>query len=386
LFGDNVESAPAEVAMHYRVHGHDETSQSPVEPFFLDAADEDEARNQASELGVFVGRVEVAPQKDEAIPPRDERATSPETAVSLATARGPAAPRPFQPRPRRWGLLVGFVLVPMSLAAGIGIGIMLPRAPFVGPTPLTTPAAAPAAAPAGIRLEELTRAEELFDLADQKAVVLKYSGGELDFWIEFESRGEKVKVGKVASLTTGLDGGEKKSPAPNQAVEGYLLWVRDAEDTGRERWRVACRRDLVAAERSGLQVTTPLVVANVTQSREDRRTGTHSTIETFQVWKGKRPNTYVLSATGSIPNPIPSDRDVCIREIHEKGMRYHEYRALSASIIGLLGSPGGGGPLLAATALNPAGPDEPVEEHTIKLMCRAASNNGKGPGNEPVGK
>jgi hypothetical protein len=45
--------------MRYRVHGRDKASQSRVEPFFLDAADERDARNRASELGMLVEWVEV---------------------------------------------------------------------------------------------------------------------------------------------------------------------------------------------------------------------------------------------------------------------------------------------------------------------------------------
>jgi hypothetical protein len=47
--------------MRYRIFGRAEASGSPVEPFFVDADDEREARNRAAELGTVVDRVEAGP-------------------------------------------------------------------------------------------------------------------------------------------------------------------------------------------------------------------------------------------------------------------------------------------------------------------------------------
>jgi coproporphyrinogen III oxidase len=47
------------MAMRFRIHGRDNASHSPVEPFFVDAEDEHEARSRASELGTVAERVEL---------------------------------------------------------------------------------------------------------------------------------------------------------------------------------------------------------------------------------------------------------------------------------------------------------------------------------------
>jgi hypothetical protein len=206
--------------MRYKIHGRDEASQSPVEPFFLDAADEEEARSRASELGTVVDSVEVAPQKDEAIQPRAEWATPAQPVASIPVAESRPSAGAAQPWTRRRWLLVCLVLVLASLAGGICIGIVFPR---VSPLGSGTPTLS-----AGIRLEELKPAEELFALAGQEAVVVKYSGGDVEFWVEIESQGKKQKIGPVGALA-GLFDDKEKPPAPNQAVEGYLLWVRDEE-------------------------------------------------------------------------------------------------------------------------------------------------------------
>jgi hypothetical protein len=92
------------------------------------------------------------------------------------------------------------------------------------------------------------------------------------------------------------------------------------------------------------------------------------------------------TSKSSFPSPFPTDQEVCLKEIHEIGFRHDEWRTLSASLMGLLGSPSGGGPFLTACALAPGIADEPVEEHTIKVMCKAASNKGKGANDEPPAK
>jgi hypothetical protein len=141
-----------------------------------------------------------------------------------------------------------FALVPAALAVGIGIGTQVPRVWRTGPeSPTPSPGL-----PAGIRIEELTAAEELFALAGQQAVVLKYSGGDVVFWIEMEAQGQNEKS-KRRSQAGWLE--DLKPPAPNQTVEGYFVWVRSEADDTRERWKVACRRDLVTAQTSGVQAS-----------------------------------------------------------------------------------------------------------------------------------
>src|SRR5262245_34425356 len=59
-FDGNFGSLTAEINMRYRIQGRDEASQSPIEPFFVDAVDEKEARSRAAELGTLVDSIELA--------------------------------------------------------------------------------------------------------------------------------------------------------------------------------------------------------------------------------------------------------------------------------------------------------------------------------------
>jgi hypothetical protein len=362
--------------MRYRIHGRDETLQSPVEPFFLEAADEEDARSRASELGTVVDSVEVVTQKDKAIQPHHEPTMPSQTvAPPPPLGRHPSAGSARPWTGRTW-LLVCLVLV--SLAGGIGIGIVLPRVSPRGPG-TSTPSP-------GIRLEELKAAEELFALAGQEAVVVKYSGGDLEFWVEIESQGKKEKHGPVWALA-GLLGGDEKPPAPNQTVEGYFLWVRsETDEAGRELWRLACRRDLVATKSSGLQVSAPPVEASVSQSREDRQSSSVFTSGPVRVWQGKKPRGTGNATKSSLSGPLPAAREVCLKEIHVTGYRGDEWVALSANTIGMLGTASGQGPLLTAAALTPGRVDAPAEEHTIKVMCRATPHQGKGANGQPASK
>jgi hypothetical protein len=229
--------------------------------------------------------------------------------------------------------------------------------------------------PGGIRLEELKAAEEMFDLAGQKAVILKYSGGDVEFWVEIESQGKKEKC---TLALAGFFDDKEKLPAPNQAVVGYFLWVRNEADAeGRETWRLACRRDLVAAERSGLQVWTPLGQASASHSREDRQSTQRFSSQPVQVWKAKNNGEIAAlrSETGTIPNSLPAGREVCIKEIREKRMQPRRAIATAAaSILGLSASPRDG-LLVAAFALTSGKIDETIDLHTIKVMCKVTSRN-----------
>jgi tRNA A-37 threonylcarbamoyl transferase component Bud32 len=279
---------------------------------------------------------------------------------------------------RRPALAAVYGVALVALVVGVGIGTMFPRVSPVGPGTSTPPA--------GIRLEELKLAEELFALAGQEAVVVKYSGGDVEFWVEIESQGKKQTMGPVQALHEML-GDKEKPPSPNPTVEGYLLWLRsDAEESGIETWRLACRRDLVAAERSGVQASTPLTEVNTFQSREDRQSGTVASSRSVRVWNGKKPPSTGQATHSSFPSPLPTDREVCLKKIREMGFLHEEWTTLSASTTGLLASPSGGGPFLAASALTPGRVDKPVEEHTIKVMCRMISDQGKESNGKPPAK
>jgi hypothetical protein len=245
---------------------------------------------------------------------------------------------------RRTYLIVLLVLA--LIAVGVSIGIMLPRLSWVG----TAFRSSPTALAAGIQLEELKSAEELFALAGQKAVVIKYSRGDVEFWVEIESQGKKEKLGQeLASLCS------EQAPGADQTVEGYFLLVRSAaDDSGRETWWVACQRDLVTADSAGAQVSTPLAQANVSQSREDRQSKSASSSQPVQVWESTKgqgrnrvrapegpPATDKLEAEISSlrKGPLTTGQEVCIKEIRGNRKKENEF----------------------------------VRVYTIKVMCKAVS-------------
>jgi hypothetical protein len=170
-------------------------------------------------------------------------------------------------------------------------------------------------------------------------------------------------------------------------VEGHFLWVRDESPTeGTETWTVACRRDLVAVKSSGFKVTNPLVEASATQSNLETRSNSNNFTATKQIWRGKKPNATGGVQAGSIASPLPIDREVCLKEIRETGFRHDMWKTLGASVVGLLGSPSQGSPLMPAAALAPGRADEPEERHTIKVMCKAVTEKAKGENNQPPAK
>src|SRR5206468_11282183 len=79
-----------------------------------------------------------------------------------------------------------------------------------------------AAGPAQLRVERWKPGEELLALAGQKAVVLSYSGGDVDFWVEVESRGKRWKSGEGR----GAPSAHREPGRPGPTVEGYFVLAR----------------------------------------------------------------------------------------------------------------------------------------------------------------
>ena len=238
------------------------------------------------------------------------------------------------------------VLVSIPIAAGIGISVVLG---WLSGVSLGLRSSATSLS-AGVHLEKLTEVEELFALAGHKAVVLKYSGGDVDFWVEIETQGKKQKVGQGLGSQC-----REKRPGPNETIEGYLLLVcSEADDSGRETWCVASQRDVVTESSSGAQVPIFLASANLSQSRENKQSVSASSRQLVQVGESTKPqranpvagrddgvttDSQVSTATFSVPNPLPPGKDVCITEIRAKRKKGTEF----------------------------------VRVYTIKVMCKAAS-------------
>jgi serine/threonine protein kinase len=134
----------------------------------------------------------------------------------------------------------------------------------------------------GLQIQELESGENLFRVAGQTAFVFKYSGSPVHFWIELDSDGNKQRH-EVADLPFLF----LEPPAPKQVLEGYFVWVRgEADDAGREMWRLGFQKSLVSEESSIIRDISPVVQAHGTQSKTTRDTSTTSLYPTVQVWKG----------------------------------------------------------------------------------------------------
>jgi hypothetical protein len=273
-------------------------------------------------------------------------------------------------------LLVCLVLVPLSVAAGIGIGFMVPRTtqPAAGAPPASA-VAPPSMAPfVGIRVEHLTAAEDLFNMAGQRAVVLKYSGGDVDCWVEIDSQRGKQKMEGWRMAFGGGDS-DLKQPGPDQTVEGYFIWARgednDDRSPGSEPWRVAYKRGLAATKATVVEVGNPAAHVNFVQSLQE--SSGWSIYHGVQVWNGKRPDGYSTlgSTNGTIPSPFPVGQEVCVQEFREERKWTHRKSvdpSAIASLLGMLGCTQGLFP--AACAFSS---EEMSDVHTIRVMCRAAN-------------
>ena len=161
-------------------------------------------------------------------------------------------------RRRTWLIALSVLAL---IAAGVGVANWLFRKGRVGPG--GQPSAA--AGPAQHRVERWKPGEELLALAGQKAVVLSYSGGDVDFWIEVESRGKRWKSGEGVARQQRTE----KPAGPGQTVEGYFVLARsEAGPRGKEVWRLGCQRDLVAADSSEVRIGVPRAEAILSRSDE----------------------------------------------------------------------------------------------------------------------
>jgi len=270
---------------------------------------------------------------------------------------------------RRIWLLVCFLLVPLVLAIGIGVGVMLPRVSSISAP--STPQSA-----GGVMVEELKADEELFALVGQKALVFKCLGGDIDFWIEVEQAGKTQRYGPGTGGARGrnmfLPDGKDAPPGPNDQIESHFVFCRIGPDeSGNEHWVVAAQRGLVSAKSSGLKVSTPVVEGQVALSKEDRHATTASVSWDVSLWKEQKksqapskpdparktdPKRLSTSSSGSfressnIPWPLPADRTVCIKTVTEEGRKDHPQDKGK----------------------------ELVAQHVIRVMCKVASDEANG--------
>ena len=171
--------------------------------------------------------------------------------------------------------------------------------------------------------------------------MFKYTGADVDFWIELIADGQ-TKISQHIVVPTIPDELSEQFAAPdsNQVAEGYFVWVRGkADDSGKEDWRLGSLRSVAAAESSSRDLSSSLAKGQVTESKQERQAITAFWGPTgLQVWKGKNSSAWrIPKVRTTIPVPVPTDREVCLRTITEQN-----------------GSKG----------------QEGFEEHVIRVMCK----------------
>jgi hypothetical protein len=328
--------------------------------------------------------------------PADRYRTAGELADDLGRfLRGePTRARPIGALGRawRWGkrhpLATGLMaLACMLLVIGIGIGIAMPRITYSA-TPPRGPVVSLNATP--VTVEEWKEAEEVLSTAGHNAIVFKYSGGDVTFWLELHRGGHTLRYPDqpmplipltekgVNPVPAGLELKELKD-AP-EAIEGYFIWTRgNSNEWGQEPWSIAQRRSRVVRAGASTAVNSPFAEAKVSRSQAANAGGAMSFSSPLHIWNKKpidlnafhgaqtvvwltqadptsrivcpaiggnpRQATYILGAntwevsSSAIANPQPANQDVCLREMRREKKQ-----------MGVV-----------------------IEQHIIRIMCRVVS-------------
>ena len=228
--------------------------------------------------------------------------------------------------------VIRFALIPLAVILGIGIGIKFPNI-FKFGQGSTKPSAERRP---GVLVEKWGSGEMLLGMLGQNALVYKYTGGVVEFWLELDSGGETQDFSDQMKGESWLDADS------NHPIEGYFIWVRgEADDSGHENWQVTFNQ----SDHLDLHLEPPLPRL-VSQSR--RRNETFS----VQVWKRKKPEDFKPSnfemSDGVYPISILKDREYRIMQITEQRELDGDEKSR-----------------------------EVYEEIVIRVMCKAASNKRK---------
>ncbi len=231
---------------------------------------------------------------------------------------------------RNVSLLLCLFLTSISLAIGYLIGVVaVSREVGNGARSQTSEVVRTAR----VRVERWEPPEKVFASLGEEALVFRYSGGDLRFWIEIESSGKKKTLGENLIPAAA-------APGPGQVVEGHFVWVRhEADESGKELWTVAMERDLVFR---------PPQPSGVLMATAQSRTGRAGMV--VQLWdhaESEEPN-QGSSSTGErvpaairsssswgtvpVPRPLPTDRQFCICAFEAKSGD-SDYNTLSRHVI-----------------------------------------------------
>jgi len=242
---------------------------------------------------------------------------------------------------------VSTVVALAAFVAGIGLGFGWARSrQTVAEVPSsagqsTAGSSAATAPPTGFRLEARKEAEDLLDAAGQTVALLKFSGTDyIKFWGEIENDGRVVEFIEVTSVPFigNID---------TVSRSGDFVWIRSNATgiPGREQWRMTIRG-------------------------KDQFAFGNMEIDPFRK-EGRAPSKSVrpLPAVSQIkiPDPLPVDRAVCLREYREISDGGEQALVeLAVNLLGVLATPSVG--QFPACALCGAGGSDEI--CTIRLMCK----------------
>lgn len=151
---------------------------------------------------------------------------------------------------------------------------------------------------------------EGFELAGMRAVVLKYSGTDAQFWIEKESDGVVTKFGDH-------DWQLDPRPKQNEVIQGVFIWIRGEHDaTGMEKWSVSWHR-YFGKSGTGIKVSVPSIMnfsSDISQSHH-RVSRLESMVS---VWN-ENPTSLSRISDGLLSSNLPPTGEIKVFEISETG-------------------------------------------------------------------
>jgi hypothetical protein len=216
--------------------------------------------------------------------PADRYPTAGELADDLGRyLRGePTRARPVGRVVRTWRWCKRHPLPTGLLILGVAIGVAVPR---ITSTNTPTPAPAIAPAPDQVTVEEWKEAEELLATAGQQnPLVYRYSGGDVDFWMEVGDGANKQRFPREgASHPRQLD----RPAEGDEVITGYCILTRAAvpNDKMREEWAAATQRSRGTKQSASTVVSMPQLQAFKSESQEKAVSGSFRLSVTYPVWR-----------------------------------------------------------------------------------------------------
>lgn len=149
------------------------------------------------------------------------------------------------------------------------------------------------------RMVKAAASDEALSIVDMEVRSFKYSGAEVECRLEVKKNGQKASGPLHKTLAS------VPCPLPQGSPSGRFIWVRSApDDTGTERWWVGHERTVAGESRSTTNFCSTKAEASL------------------KLWKprgeGKENRKLRRSAVGSIPAPLPRDREFDILTVTDE--------------------------------------------------------------------